>query len=193
MKAKRLLLLVMAICLTSGVKAQFYDSADDIYYYVQCNKNGEIYENGKVLIFNFDGKTACELNGLMEYEGFGIRTFFYVEDVKKNIRKSQTYYEDKIENIAYNLKYKSSSDGIKYEGSFSFNYMAPMGIVYATHFEVFKFSSDRINLEHTETREALQSANFNKSSASDTETYKKVDKSFFKVGRSRTPSTTLHE
>ena len=38
MKAKRLLFLVMAICLASGVKAQFYDSADDIYYYLEYSK-----------------------------------------------------------------------------------------------------------------------------------------------------------
>lgn len=35
MKTKRLLFLVMAICLASGVRAQFYDGPDDIYYYVE--------------------------------------------------------------------------------------------------------------------------------------------------------------
>ena len=193
MKGLRFLLLSMAICLASGVKAQFYDSADDIYYYVQCDKYGQITENGKVLVFNFDGRTACELTGLMEYEGIGIRTFSYVEDVKKRLRKSLTYFEDKTENTDYNLCYASSGTGTTYTGSFSFEYSAPMGTVYATYEEVFNFSSKRENLEHKETRKALQSANFSESKATETNLYKKVDKSFFKVGRSRTPSGTMHE
>ena len=49
----------MAICLTSGVKAQFYDCPDDIYYYVSCDKDGQVKENGSVYIFNFDGRKAC--------------------------------------------------------------------------------------------------------------------------------------
>ena len=44
MKAKRLLFLVMAICLASGVKAQFYDGHSDIYFYITAkddfNQNG---------------------------------------------------------------------------------------------------------------------------------------------------------
>lgn len=75
MKAKRLLLLVMAICLASGVKAQFYDEPDDIYYYVSCDGNGQVDDDGYVLIFNFDGNKACELAGLFEVDSYTSRTY----------------------------------------------------------------------------------------------------------------------
>ena len=91
MKAKRLFFLVMAICLASGVKAQFYDSADDIYYYVEY-KDGRILDDGGVFVFNFDGQKAC----------------FWDESVsslKNNLKRNPSYYEDKVETTDYCLKY----------------------------------------------------------------------------------------
>ena len=86
MKAIRLLFLIMAICLTSGVRAQFYDGPDDIYYYVAEYHEHDEYKStsfsagyytgrtlrdryedenkAKVLIFNFDGTKAASLVSL---------------------------------------------------------------------------------------------------------------------------------
>ena len=57
MKGFRFLLLVMAICHASGVKAQFYDGSDDNYYLVESiNEISVNRENADIYIFNFDGK-----------------------------------------------------------------------------------------------------------------------------------------
>lgn len=75
MKAKRLSFLVMAMCLASGVKAQFYDSADDIYFYLLESDGGSksIYSS-EVLVFNFDGRKACQLRGAgVEYIKKGVK------------------------------------------------------------------------------------------------------------------------
>lgn len=189
MKGFRLLLLVLAICLASGVKAQFYDGPDDIYYYVrtyteseetalefvpfvgpQRKKTGKIIKHdvsegdADVLIFNFDGKKAVELTNLI-----GAR----IHDVKQNISKNPNFYEEKVETTDYDWNYvSSSSKGIVYMPSSS-----------SLRRGYFSFSKDRSILVN-ETSWA---------GASTWAYYKRVDKSFFKVGRSRTPSNSLHE
>ena len=189
MKGLRFLLLSMAICLASGVKAQFYDSADDIYYYVEY-KDGNFVENGNVRIFNFDGQKAAVLNSKGNY-------FESIANVKSNIASSPDYYESKVETTEYSLKYKSYNS---YSFRLSFTeYTENANPAFGTtptnvnDTYTYKFSSDRIycyeeregsgyhvNWGRTEKR------NFKKE-------YKKVDKSYFKVGRSRTPSGTMHE
>lgn len=180
MKTKRLLFLVMAICLASGVKAQFYDSADDIYYYVQIYngkggfvegtdrmkyaKNGEkVWFGAKgedwVRIFNFDGKKAC------------CWSKSHVSSVKDNFKNNPNYYEDAIETTEYNVNFIScSSTEIIYKGgdtTFIFSKDRSM----LTTIEEFWFNPDEIYVRF----------------------YKKVDKSYFKTGRSRTPSGTMYE
>lgn len=215
MKAKRLLFLVMAICLASGVKAQFYDSADDIYYYVEeysereetkstqnsyydaflgrqiylptftTEKTGKILkeetkESDKgVLIFNFDGKKAAELTN-SGWKGFGISS------IKKDLQTSASYYEDKVETTDYDLTYSSSSykDIIRgTEDEWKAHSTSSSWTVYKRgSTTVFIFSPDRSTL-------ILHKPSSNPAIFY----YKKVDKSYFKVGRSRTPSSTMHE
>lgn len=170
MKAKRLLFLVMAICFASGVKAQFYDSADDIYFYVEC-KNGELKDN--TMIFNFDGSKACCWSES-------------VFTVKYNLKSNPSYYEDKVETTEYNLKYTS---GNTYQTKSNSN----------EGYTNYIFSYDRSTLNyHSHWWCILGMSQFPPFNAygeyrDDKRTFKKVDKSFFKVGRSRTPSKIIYE
>ena len=68
----------MAICFASGVKAQFYDSADDIYYYISYDEttNPGYLPNRWVYIFNFDGKKAC-------WWGYGATKDYIVKVMKE--------------------------------------------------------------------------------------------------------------
>lgn len=213
MKVKRLLFLVMAICLASGVKAQFYDEADDIYYYVEeyseqkeikseqnsyydpilgqrfympgftTTETGKILKketnesNKGVLIFNFDGKRAAELTN-SGWKGFGISS------IKADLQNSPSYYEDKVETTDYDLQYSSSSykdivrgtdDEWKAHSTSSSWTVYKRGSTTA-----FIFSPDRSTL-------ILHKP------SSDLYYYKRVDKSYFKLGRSRTPSSTMYE
>lgn len=192
MKGFRLLLLVMAICLASGVKAQFYDSADDIYYYVECGDNGQTKENGYVFIFNFDGRKAAELSGaLNDPIPNKPREYPCVSDVKKNLQRSQTYYDDKIENTEYNVEFVS---GNTYKGNTYVEYYAPNGYqAWFGEYFTFDFLNNREVLSLSRTVSLGNYGTGFNSSNTKQEKYKKVDKSFFKVGRSRTPSNTLHE
>lgn len=190
MKAKRLLFLVVAVCLASGVKAQFYDGADDIYYYVEY-KDGIIVENGKVFVFNFDGRKAAILSSAfgknsVSYKGYvGGNTS--VNDVKSYLKSSPLYYEEKVESTEYELEYTSSN---MYQCKSTET--GRSGQAYAN----FTFSSDRNTLEyfhHYWYTDPLNRLNGYYGWDDVKKTYKRVDKSFFKVGRSRTPSSTLHE
>lgn len=170
-------MLGMAICLASGVKAQFYDSADDIYYYVECDKNGEIKEDGHVYIFNFDGQKACFWHEL------------YVNDVKNHFKyDGSSYYEEKVETTEYLLKYTSGN-------TYKWN-----NIPYYKKeaYREFYFSYDRKTMIYTDHREKPILNQFGLPTGfsewvDDKTNFKKVEKSFFKVGRSRTPSGTMHE
>lgn len=158
MKAKRLLFLVMAICLASGVKAQFYDGPDDIYFYVGCDDTGKLKEDGLVLIFNFDGEKACLWSMGPRY-------------VREMLSKNSNYFEDATETSDYGLKHSTG------------NCYQEHGPIYSKDY-AFTKNRDMLTLTHR------VGGQLNKTYIN---TYKKVDKSFFKVGRSRTPSGTLHE
>lgn len=191
MKANRLLFLVMAICIASGVKAQFYDGPDDIFYYIEeyheyeesywtygvfgnpirPNYTGHIItekperDKAKVLIFNFDGSTAAELTGFNGTESFG--------EAKSRIRNNPSYYEDKIETTEYKMTYfSSSSSGTIYK--YQRNSTSPT--------YTFEFSKDREILKFFSSEEHAYIWH-----------YKRVPKDFFKVGRSKTPSGRLYE
>lgn len=190
MKAKRLLFLALAICLASGVKAQFYDGPDDIYYYVEDyyeyedfywdmypgttipkspHYTGQIKtkktetDKATVLIFNFDGLKAAELTET--YKGK------HISLVKAAIANNPTCYEDKIETTEYNIKYVSKT-----------MYQKDGGTPFSSY--TYTFSSDR---------QTLRCANMQNPEHLATTVFKRVDKSFFKVGRSRTPSGKLQE
>lgn len=184
MKAKRLLFLVMAICLASGVKAQFYDGPDDIYFYVSCKDNGEMHNNGYTLIFNFDGLKAANLapRMLAGWEGEE------VDDVKNNLRRNPTIYEERVEMVDYDISFVSStSSGITYKMKDKY-YDATLYLGACTEITKFEFSSNRDILYFvTEYKKANGKTEIYK------HLYKRVDKSYFKVGRSRTPSGTIYE
>lgn len=171
MKAKRLLFLVMAICLASGVKAQFYDSADDVCFYILDNDNGYYKSHGhshgsEVLVLNFDGKGGC-----WWYEE-------YISDVKKRLSQNSNYYVEDAETRDYShVKYISStSTEVTYEWApGSKNHM------------IWKFTKDRNFLTE------YHYSSFDLSNLTGVVQYKRVDKSFFKLGRSRKPSGTMYE
>ena len=196
MKGFRLLLLVLAICLASGVKAQFYDGSDDIYYYVEeyyeyeetatrwgpyfileTYKTGNIKKkfpddenSASVFVFNFDGKTAAELTECSSGQS--------VRAIKSYLQEKPSYFEDKVETSIYDWKFESSSySGTVYKASNRYNSKA-----------TYTFSPDRKKLVVKEYRDLSLTESYWRAW-----TYKLVDKSYFKVGRSRTPSTALHE
>ena len=182
MKTKRLLFLVMAICLASGMKAQFYDSADDIYYYVE-------YENGEyksdVMIFNFDGRKACVWKNS-------------VSSLKSIFKDNPNYYEDKVETTEYVLKYRSSNTYMEGEDNdkkshkkYTFSYDRNT-LTYINYYGTPRLTSGYwvtgpLGYPIYTPSEWITEWHNEKS------TYKRVDKSYFKVGRSRTPSSTMHE
>lgn len=178
MKAKRLLFLVMAIGLASGVNAQFYDSADDIYYYLEYSKNGNLIsqEYQQVAIFNFDGRKAC-----VRYDK--------PKDVRVNLKNNPNYYQDLFENKEYDIEY---SYGNCYKCfSTSSDYYPQTGRITRKHWDTYDFSSDRNTLTYTS---KVTGTNGFHTETSETKTVlKRVDKSFFKLGRSRTPSGTMYE
>ena len=183
MKAKRLLFLVMAICLASGVKAQFYDGPDDIYYYVRVNNNGEFELDyaTSCFIFNFDGKRACLLNYWRDDITYSPRK------VKEIMSQNPNYLLDRVETGIYDVSYISENT-YKKEGKWESNNI--LGYRHGTFSWTFNFSSDRNQMY-------LTYVDHDVVSTSEPSTYhlkyKRVDKSFFRVGRSRTPSSTLHE
>lgn len=181
MKVKRLLFLVMVICLASGVKAQFYDSAEEIYYYLLKSEDGKAPDENhqQVAIFNFDGKKAC-----VEYD--------WLEEVKSNLKKDPDYYPELFENKEYDLEYSYSSYGTCYKSfSTSSDFYPNIGRITRKHWDTYEFSSDRSSL--TRNSRVTGTNGFNTQTGDTKRIYKKVDKSYFKVGRSRTPSGTLYE
>ena len=184
MKARRLLFLVMAICLASGVKAQFYDSADEICYFVEYK---ELYEetdafgNGtgiiksrepefpRALVFNFDGKKAAELNHYCAVP---------ISSVKDRLETNPNYYEEEVERSDYDWIYvSSSSEGVIYQGPCTTSSRSTV-----THI----FSHDRKTLIKKLTCNLF-------SSTTSWYYFKRVDKGYFKKGRSRTPSSGIYE
>ena len=206
MKTKRLLFLVMAICLANGVKAQFYDSADDICYYVEeyyeleeikstqdsyydvfsgrkmylpsftTEKTGKILKrenNGMAMVFNFDGmKAAILFRGSLSI-------------IKDYLKESSSYCEDKVETTDYDYKYSSTSykEKVRDTGNeWKAHSTSSSWTVYEKGSNTLIFSPDRNTLIE-DTPGLLNTITY----------YKRVDKSYFKVGRSRTPNSTMHE
>lgn len=185
MKAKRLLFLVMTICLASGVKAQFYDGPDDIYFYVSCDEdNGKMDNNGYTLIFNFDGLKAANLAPRKYYGMEGEK----VGDVKDNLRRNSSIYEERVEMADYDITFvTSTSSGITYKMKDEYHNATLYIGAYAT-IKKFDFSPNRDILYFvTEYKKANGKTEIIKN------LYKRVGKSYFKSGRSRTASGTMYE
>lgn len=173
MKRLRFLLLVAAICLASGVKAQFYDSANDIYYYVEC-KNGQLLEDGKVFIFNFDGRKAAVLGNTT------------VKGVKSVLSNNSSFYEDKVEVTEYDTKFtRKTSAGTEYITASEHDTSTGLNgnIFFITTYYNLVFSSDRQNLSATFRYEGTDGVS--PGGYKTVTNYKRVDKSFFRVGRRR--------
>lgn len=181
----------MMISVASIAKAQFYDSADDIYYYVEVSKNGNAVNDVKdqyVYVLNFDGKKAAVLG---RTDGLSSGSF---SEIQKNIQNNPSFYEEKVETTVYDVNYAPSSyrTSYKYEKT-TRNWDSIAGITWvATFSNTLEFASDRNSFTLTTITNTHDAAG-RPISYSDKYEYKRVDKSYFKVGRSRTPSGTLHE
>lgn len=176
MKTKRFLFLVMAICLASGVKAQFYDSADDIYYYVRHDVNGYYY----ALIFNFDGRKACVLASTL------------ASTVQENLKQNSDFYAEKVETTPYDLEYKANLSGTRYIKK-EYEQTVDFGGVdrYWDRTITYDFSTDRKTVVETVINKVTGSEYpYSQTIKGGPYTYKKVDKNyflngFFGVGRQR--------
>lgn len=180
MKAKRLFFLVMAICLASGVKAQFYDSADDIYYYVEVKDGEFVSPYPSVMIFNFDGQKASFLNRI----SIGVDGLPAIRD---NIKSNFNYYEEKVDNAEYDMYYDRSKNAYCLQFTTSYGYNIYGQAISSRWDYTVSFSSDRKYCYSKIKVTNPQSSN------TEIETLKRVDKSYFKSGRSRTPNGTLYE
>ena len=176
---KRILIVFIAMCLTSIVNAQFYDGADDIYYYVEEGDNPNL-----CFIFNFDGRKACVLNQYTEtttYYGMygpevGTGTNYYnFSTVKRMIKNNPNVFDDKVETLDYEMYYDSSSSST-YEV-----YMFRRTINRNGFVDKFAFTKDRKRLNVTQGYKNNGYINRNAT----TKTYVLVDKSYFRSGRSR--------
>ncbi|MBQ9672025.1 MAG: hypothetical protein IJV34_04140 [Prevotella sp.] len=185
MEAKKLLFLVMAICLASGVKAQFYDSADEIYYYVAYEQEGNDSKFGyrkqdilpqyvNVYVLNFDGMKAAPLSTYGGGDPIGV--------VKRNLKSNPTHYDDKVETALYEWEYVTATGGETI-------YTYPLDNT-ETSKTAYCFSRDRSILSRK--YEYKKSYHFPRDGWEITR-YKRVDKSYFKTGRSRTPSSGMYE
>lgn len=188
---KKFLLVVMAMCLTGVMKAQFYDDADDIYYYVEY-KNGDFRKSCRVL--NFDGTKACILNEYRDSGIHGISTndyYYNVDEIKSQIQQKSDYYEELVELKEYRLTYSSTASAYTYSNTLrvpSTDVWGNASDLIDNYVHKITFSGDRSLMYDTRTIKSNHAAN-----GTDVITYKRVDKSYFKVGRQRTPSNKMYE
>lgn len=184
MKGLRFLLLGIAICFVCGVKAQFYDSANEICYYVTYENDQ--YTNG-ALVFNFDGKNGCILNQYQNDEGNYL--LYTVDKIKSLIKEKPTFFEDQIEVGDYRLSYTTNntySCSSVYKDTYYDSQLQSLRTVIYNEINTYQFSSDR-SILYYKCEERDHKVGITK------RTYKRVDKSYFKLGRSRTPSGIMHE
>lgn len=183
---------VLAMCLTNVMRGQFYDSADEICFYVEWNEQKNEYaETGKVLIFNFDGEKAAKF----EKHGSG-----YDTHVKEMLKNNPNYYEELVETTEYKVKFVSSSPYTTYTSTEIESLKNPYGFTIDwVYTDTYQFSSDRQKVYLTykwsygclDTRYYLSGGTGG--SGTEHEIYKRVPKSFFRVGRQRTPSNRIIE
>ena len=123
----------MTICLSNGVKAQFYDSADKICFYILETHNGKSESNNPtVRIFNFDGRKACEL------------AVHRAKDVQKHLRQNPDYYGELVETTKYSLIYNPDSYTTQYTKKFTTSFTNYTNMTWWHNItEVYDCTSDR--------------------------------------------------
>lgn len=122
----------MTIVSCFSMEAQFYDSEDELYFYLIEGT----YANPYVYVFNFDGEKAVDLVSVDKSSNS-------ISIVKSRINeKNQNYYEDLVFNATYNMKYDANKSD--YNTTVYTRYLPPNygpGILI-----IYKFSNDRENL-----------------------------------------------
>ena len=116
----------------SSMVAQFYDSEDELYYYLQEGS----FANPNVYVFNFDGEKAVDLVAVDKSSNSMII-------VKGRIKYNQNYYEDLVFNATYNMKYDANKSD--YNTTVYTRYLPPYGPLPGILI-IYKFSDDRENL-----------------------------------------------
>jgi predicted chitinase len=104
-----------------------------------------------------------------------------VDEIKELLRKNINYFEEQVEVGVYKLKYTSNN---AYIYQYTNIYDTLLGTSTMAFQHILKFSTDR---------EYLYETRIGNGNSTDKWTFRKVNKSFFKSGRSRTPSSTIHE
>ncbi|MBR1466736.1 MAG: hypothetical protein IJ607_10315 [Bacteroidaceae bacterium] len=181
MERKKIMLLVCFITCTYAMSfAQFYDSADELYFYVDDTSNPD-----RCFIFNFDGTRACALNqhsGTSTFIGmYGQNIGSYTDydhfnTVRAKIKQNPNYYEDRVENLDYKMYYDSSASSSYTVYKFKRNWNQ------TTTTDVFEISPDRDYLY----------CNYG-GGRNGSRKYIRVDKSFFRSGRSRNVEGGMYE
>jgi len=162
-----LVALLFVFCVKVG-SAQFYDGADDIYFYVN------VKEPVWCIVLNFDGdKATCFSSGMEGYQ-------FSRNKVSEILNSNQRYYEDRTQDALYKMNYTNLFDGVAYMWSVRRDGL--YGSWYDSY--VMEFSDDRGTLFYKCYPQNTSPTRNTKPSK--TETYKKVSKSeFLTRGRRR--------
>lgn len=134
--------------------AQFYDDEDELYFY---DYDGDESANC-AFVFNFDGYKGTRLNRV------GTRL-----EIVNNLKDDINYFEKKVFEIDYNLKYVGKTSNGMTEYLQKETYVLPWGIDYSIIH--FYFSSDRRKLVYK--------------CDGDQRAFHKVEKNSFLPGRSR--------
>lgn len=182
---KRFLFVMLTMCLSCVVNAQFYDDADEICFYVIDDTSGT---GDYCYVINFDGDRAAILNMYTRaetaYTVSGPITgrsdnFSRINEVKNKIKTNPNYYEEKVEDSDYDMLYNSSLSS-----SYRIVYVRNRSTPSAICKDNFSFSTDRKKMYLTN--------NYLSPMRKDIP-YKRVDKSYFRSGRSRNSSSRMYE
>lgn len=165
-------MLFMMMCVVYTAKAQFYDSANEIYFYKADNSENS---NAYVLVFNFDGRKAALLEQTT------------CASIQSNLKNDMDYYGKLVETTDYSLKYESSASGTRYttEKTYSTTGLWLPGETWWHNTTTnYDFSSSRYTLTVSsktisQSYEIAQVAGANPSTRESTSTYTKVDKNYF--------------
>lgn len=95
----RNLLIVISLIFPLHLSAQYYDSAEDIYFYI--NESNPLY----CIVLNFDGEKATYFN----------HTYQHTKDqVSRLLNSDPQYFESKTNDALYNMSFTSNFDGVAY-------------------------------------------------------------------------------
>lgn len=120
-----------------SVCAQFYDDEDEILFYDCTHLNDEVLNNpNSSYVFNFDGEKGTNFSQLDNGKAtrkLGVETY-----LKENIN----YFEGKVFDVEYNLKYRSEMSNSSWTVYSEYNYYNHgFGGYSVTYF--YYFSKDR--------------------------------------------------